>query len=707
MGIVKIKLLLIGLCLLNTALAQRANVWYFGNYAGIDFNSSTPVAIKGSLNTNEGCAVICDDQGNMLLYTDGVKIYNSNHAVVNSSTPLYGNSSSTQSAIVVPKPDNSSRFYIFTMDKRYSGCVNGLNYTEVEINGTNINIVSANNHLLSCPETTEKIAVTAHSNGVDYWVITFKGNGEFVSWLVSSTGVASSPTVSTATALPCIANNDDRVGYMKVSPSGKYLVLGRRASNSVNEAFTFDNSSGKVTQNLGIYHVGTIYGVEFSSDENYFFASENFRKVAQYDWSFNRLELYKSPSGHENNVGALQIAPDGNIYVANGYEGYNGDFLDCITNVNTWGATYNDNYLPLASGTHSRLGLPTVISFSYITLQIQASKTIICNDKDSIKLTAEIKGGNPNNYTVVWETEDSTWSDTGTMVMVLPKINTTYKATLTKNGNKVAKTKTLSIVVGNTQKVEASFTLFPNIGCSPLFVSCIDSSINNDSTKNVWVTLNTQNTGGNFQQTYAQVGTHDIKLLVENNLGCKDSIVKTITVVEPPVASFITSVSEQQLGEEILFTNLSKYADKYTWYIDSGDILYHQQKISFTHSYNTKGRYWVSLVAENSIGCKDSTSQTLIIYDDNDYYFYIPNAFTPNKGDTLNNVFGPVFDGVKDYTLVIYNRWGEELLNCSNCMWDGTFKGEPAQDGVYLYIVSSKALSQGKSNFSGTFHLLR
>ena len=60
---------------------KEANIWYFGENAGLDFNSGTPVALTdGQLNTGEGCASISDSSGNLLFYTDGVTVYNKNHA---------------------------------------------------------------------------------------------------------------------------------------------------------------------------------------------------------------------------------------------------------------------------------------------------------------------------------------------------------------------------------------------------------------------------------------------------------------------------------------------------------------------------------------------------------------------------------------------------------------------------------------------------
>lgn len=62
---------------------NNSNIWYFGEFAGIDFNNGDPVArIDGQLNTWEGCASICDIFGEILFYTDGRKVYNRNHQVM-------------------------------------------------------------------------------------------------------------------------------------------------------------------------------------------------------------------------------------------------------------------------------------------------------------------------------------------------------------------------------------------------------------------------------------------------------------------------------------------------------------------------------------------------------------------------------------------------------------------------------------------------
>ena len=101
---------------LFTTVAQReTSNWYFGFGAGIHFNdngSVTPLT-NGKLNTLEGCTSISDADGTLLAYTDGITVYNKNHQIVQNGNGLLGDPSSTQSAIIVPKPQDPNIYYIF------------------------------------------------------------------------------------------------------------------------------------------------------------------------------------------------------------------------------------------------------------------------------------------------------------------------------------------------------------------------------------------------------------------------------------------------------------------------------------------------------------------------------------------------------------------------------------------------------------------
>ena len=86
------------------AAQNEGNIWYFGYGAGIDFNSGSPVPISdGQLNTEEGCASISDENGDLLFYTDGTTVYNKSHSPMVNGTNLLADSSATQSSIILKK----------------------------------------------------------------------------------------------------------------------------------------------------------------------------------------------------------------------------------------------------------------------------------------------------------------------------------------------------------------------------------------------------------------------------------------------------------------------------------------------------------------------------------------------------------------------------------------------------------------------------
>jgi hypothetical protein len=101
---------------------NEANIWYFGNKAGLDFTSGKPVVLtNGKLNTNEGCATISNEKGKLLFYTDGITVWDNKHQVLKNGDGLKGHPSSTQSAVIVPKPKSKNVYYIFTVGAEGDG----------------------------------------------------------------------------------------------------------------------------------------------------------------------------------------------------------------------------------------------------------------------------------------------------------------------------------------------------------------------------------------------------------------------------------------------------------------------------------------------------------------------------------------------------------------------------------------------------------
>src|SRR5688572_15417510 len=121
------------MCLLgvqNLYAQKEGNIWYFGDRAGVDFNSGSPKALtNGMLITAEGCATICDVNGKLLFYTDGISVWNRKHKKMPNGFDLKGDPSSTQSGIIVPYPNDTTKYYVFTVD--FEGHEDGFQYSIV------------------------------------------------------------------------------------------------------------------------------------------------------------------------------------------------------------------------------------------------------------------------------------------------------------------------------------------------------------------------------------------------------------------------------------------------------------------------------------------------------------------------------------------------------------------------------------------------
>jgi gliding motility-associated-like protein len=342
---------------------KEANIWYFGRNAGLDFNSGSPVAlIDGVLTAYEGCSTMSDSNGNLLFYTNGVKVYNRNHILMPQGDAIGGNISSTNSSIIVPNPINPNLYYIFVTSD--GGGPLGYRVVNMSLDNGLGNIEG--NYVLLQNNVSEKLTAVKHANGKDYWVISHRTNGNnFISFQVSSMGVNITPVISS------IGRNvngfgTNLIGAIKVSPNGKRLAVANQGYNDA-ELFDFNTNTGIVSNTISIPMGDTTilglgpYGVEFSPNSNVLYVSTIIGAVYQYDLSkLNQTEIINSRlrvSKNEGYTGALQLATDKKIYVSR-----QSDAIDIINNPDIIGSgcDYKDRGLYLA-GRKGILGLPSFI----------------------------------------------------------------------------------------------------------------------------------------------------------------------------------------------------------------------------------------------------------------------------------------------------------------------------------------------------------
>lgn len=459
----KFKLLFFILFLSFKSFSQgEASNWFFGNRAGIKFNTDNSITVLSTppnpigINTSEGCSSFSDSTGNLLLYTDGRTVWDRNHVIMPNGnyaigTGLLGDPSSTQSGIIIPNPANPNIFYIFTVDEphqtnasvypaQYTGVYaegnnqtqsipeaddgfnNGLNYSTVDIsiigtNGSIGDIISLNNHLVTYDpnpageeikyKCSEKITAVRAQNGLGYWVITHFTD-KFYAFKVDSNGVNPTPIITEiAPMVPVSGYRRNAIGQIKASPNGKKIAIahsqlgdqaGGNSSNGVVYVYDFDNDTGIISNPIPVIEDINPYGVEFSAETRKLYITTN-NSVIQFN-----LEVTPISSSAviitSRGSASLQLGPDKKIYKANINTG-NDATLDVINDPELDGnlCNYQQEAVSLSAGI-SRFGLPPFIT-SVFNSNITA-KNLCLGDTTIFEVDA-----NGTIDSVVWDFGDS------------------------------------------------------------------------------------------------------------------------------------------------------------------------------------------------------------------------------------------------------------------------------------------------------------
>lgn len=391
------------LCLLTTTgvLAQQDNNWYFGRMAGLNFSSGRAVAVTNSaMNTMEGSATISNENGELLFYTNGIDVWNRLHKKMPHGTGLLGDQSTTQSAVIVPKPGSSSRYYIFAADD--AGGPNGLTYSEVDMTADNGNgdVVVANTRLVT--PITEKITAVYANNNKDIWVTVHHwGSNAFYNYKVTAQGVDKTPVISnTGMVIEGADNSGHYAGWMSISPNGQKLAVANGLLSV--ELFDFNAQTGIISNAQIIKSPAKCYGVEFSPNSRLLYVtSENM--LLQYDITGQDIPATQTIVGTIEAASSLKLTPNSKIFVVNKYLSKK---LSVIRqpNVKGVGCEFVLETVDLG-GKETFVGLPNFIVEPYYLFDIKAKTD--CSDS-VVSFSAE---GTLNADSVMWDFGDGNTSN--------------------------------------------------------------------------------------------------------------------------------------------------------------------------------------------------------------------------------------------------------------------------------------------------------
>ena len=202
----------------------------------------------------------------------------------------------------------------------------------------------------------------------------------------------------------------------------------------------------------------------------------------------------------------------------------------------------------------------------------------------------------------------------------------------------------------------------------------------------------------------------DYQVVVRDALGCFDTLAARI---EQPaeLLIFAEPTVEIDLGFDTVLTVLSNYNPvTFSWSPEDVDCLGQDcDRVRVGPFDNTT----YTVTVQNAAGCLADTDILVRVLKRRPVY--IPNGFSPNSdgsNDRFNLFAGPAISGIE--RLRIYDRWGELLYEGTDLTpgtptegWDGNFRGQPMNPGVFIYIFEVRFIDGEIRQYSGDVTLIR
>ncbi len=724
-----------------TAQPQRqAENWHFGNGLALRFVDDAPVLNPPSaMESFEGIMAISDTNGLLLFYTNGGGrmdipglppeqqqsngiIWNRNHEVMYDMRGVEGGGfSARQSSIAMPDPSGEAGvYYLFTMEEiefDVGGPVagqpdgRGLSYfiIDMNLNGGLGGVRTADQRVYT--PAYEALDATPMADGAGYWIICHNDSNDDPKFIIT-------PLTASGVGMPVETPTDRLAGKIEFSPNGQHLLHNGRL-------YGFDNGTGTIASDPDLLEGISSQAACFTPDSRFLYALEERPGLGEIivRYPLNDLatpqaieRLQTSPGQVVLATAPFQIGPNGNIYfveqiiIPGEMSRYGLSEITCVSspepNVNRFllelPFSIEDAFLPQS--------LPQYVDAIFATLpqpdtiRLDQDTFFSCNGAP-VELTARETG-----TAYAWSTEDTTSSITVTAPG-------TYCVTISGG---------CSPVVDCREVISETTAVMPEI-IGEEFRDCerfciVDLDITGAYT-NLTVILYMTNLVGTpipleiFPSTTDTVslakpgeGQYYEVRVAHENCGDIDYPLQLDFPEAAPYQPFLLNDADVALCNGLDFSlevvdpeGAQQVTESVRWSNESTN-----NPETFTATFGTP--YFVDAFSE----CGDSVRLTFDpeIAEVCDCTKQTPDVITPN-GDGTNDffrLFTQVACTPTDYTLIIYNRWGQPVFKSTDPdeVWDGTKDGTPQNMDTYLFRMSFRfPNSETVEVEDGQFSLIR
>lgn len=327
---------------------QHDAIWLFGSprllptdtqFGGsmLDFRSGVPEASYFELDIFlDPTAIISDENGELVFYTNGCKIMNAQHEIMENGDTINAgirheqycaySYPSIQGLLPIPRPANSNKYGLFHMKLDESTLkFTSLLYSEINANHNGgLGQVTTIDQLVSQDTFSSRLSAVKHANGRDWWVILEeKTRGNFHIIYYGPEG----PQLSMQQGIDFGIEDYQASGPTTLSPDGKKYVRINPITNGVH-ILDFDRCSGILSNPVFIDFPDDTLGVTGASisGSNQFLYVSATEEIYQFDLSQENImesrQIVAYYDGYtvadfptlQTTFGQLMSAPDGKIY---------------------------------------------------------------------------------------------------------------------------------------------------------------------------------------------------------------------------------------------------------------------------------------------------------------------------------------------------------------------------------------------------------
>lgn len=744
----------------NQSKAQiTGNIWYFNDSLGIKFGEKTILKLNdGVTKLNGGTAVLSIDD-TLVIYTDGLNLFNSKHNPIQNGTKILGNG--VQSTLLLQLPEDSvihlfTNYFVGYYGKDSS--VNGVYHTTLTRDPNNRNNFIVAKTIKLANGSNQSVTAKKTSSFDGYWIL-------FPEWKTSNILIyhLNKNGLRFHKRENVLPQKHIDFSQIKISPNGRYVALMSCNIPGVNESiciYNFDNQKGTLSNYRSIKYFRST-GLEFSPNESFLYimgSSTRFLtdKISRgiYQVNIDSIQANSTLNKHNStfiyktlsDASSMSITPHGQIFITYSSSGRG---FSSIMNPDSFGIScdFRIDYIHF-DNRPNKVSIPNIcIDYilqpyfeiengckdSLLSFKIHRNRAdsvtwifgdgvFITNKLSSISHSYSSEG--PYQASVILHYKDQ--RDT---ISKKIEILTVQKPQLGKD-TLLCKGEVLHLEFIDTMATKVVWN--NNVNSSQYDVSHAESvivKVSHDycsasdtitvSYIECTLSLDSHCFGDSTQFQLAESNLDSAVFDFDNGISCttkKNTISYKYTLegkYNPKVRLFlnghfkeiygnieITRIDKDYLSDTVIFCNPTSLIPD----LPRNDYYFTWSNNTNTQSLNIEspGLYWLKIERN---GCANIDSCFVIITNCQCDVF-MPNSFSPN-GDNVNDIFSPSTQcEIDDISLNVYNSWGELLIKDATS-WDGTYKNSLCPSGVYAWSITYLDAKNNIHHERGTIHLIR